>query len=71
MIDVQPATEPTDIIWENRHFTAFARFYRTIIASIGIVFWLCISFSLIYLAQSNALALKRKYPKQDCSDFIR
>ena len=62
-IDVQPATEPTDIIGENRHFSAIEKFYRTLIVSIGIGLLLALSFYLVFAAQSNALALKKKYPK--------
>lgn len=37
--------------------------------SIGIGLLLTLSFFLIFNAQRNALALKQKYPKQDCDDF--
>jgi len=62
-IDVGGASEPTDIIWENRHFTPQKRFMRTLIVS-GIVFcMLCVSFAFIYTAQKTSLAMKQKYPK--------
>jgi hypothetical protein len=47
---LKSATEPTDIIWENRHFTRFDRIKRTTIvfiisgliltASFVLIFWL-------------------------------
>lgn len=57
-IDVQGASEPTDIIWENRHFSSGQRFLRTMLVT-GIIFiMLCISFTLIYNAQKTSLAMK-------------
>ena len=62
-IDVKQASEPTDIIWENRHFTKSARFLRTIIVSFVVFLMLCVSFFLIFTAQKTSLAMKQKYPK--------
>jgi hypothetical protein len=49
-IEVKGASEPTDIIWENRHFTAFTKFKRAIIVSLIVFGLLCCSFFLIYTA---------------------
>lgn len=68
-IDVGGASEPTDIIWENRHFTSAARFMRTIIVSLAVLGLLIISFTLIYTAQKTSLAMKQKYPKQNCAEI--
>jgi len=57
-IDVKQASEPTDIIWENRHFTSSARFLRTMMVSLVVFFMLCVSFALIYTAQKTSLAMK-------------
>jgi len=57
-IDVSGASEPTDIIWENRHFTSFQRFVRTIIVAVVLLGVLCCSFALIYTAQKTSLAMK-------------
>jgi len=57
-IDVQGASEPTDIIWENRHFTAFQRLVRTFIVALVLLGVLCCSFTLIYTAQKTSLAMK-------------
>lgn len=62
-IDVAGASEPTDIIWENRHFTSGARFIRTLLVSLTILGILCVSFGIIYTVQKTALAMKMKYPK--------
>lgn len=57
-IDVSGASEPTDIIWENRHFTSFQRFVRSIVVCIVLLGVLCCSFALIYTAQKTSLAMK-------------
>lgn len=69
-IDVTPASEPTDIIWENRHFTAFTRFRRSVIVCIIMLGILCVSFYTIFTAQKMALAMKTKYPKVKCDGYI-
>ena len=43
-LDIEEASEPTDIIWENRHFTKFQRFNRIVIV-IFVVSILCKYFS--------------------------
>merc|ERR1719223_2556726 len=65
-IDVHQASEPSDIIWENRHFTPGQRFLRTMIVSFAIFLMLCVSFALIFTAQKTSIAMKQKYPKQNC-----
>jgi hypothetical protein len=52
------ASEPSDIIWENRHFTAGQRFLRTMMVALIIFFMLSISFATIYTAQKTSLAMK-------------
>lgn len=49
-IDMKEASEPTDIIWENRHFTSGQRFFRTIIVTGAVFLMLCVSFALIFTA---------------------
>lgn len=68
-IDMQEASEPSDIIWENRHFTSGQRLKRTILVTLLVFFMLCISFVLIFTAQKNSLAMKQKYPKQNCVEI--
>lgn len=69
-LDMTEASEPTDIIWENRHFTAFQRFYRGIIVLAIILGVLVCSFFTIFTAQKLALAMKTKYPKMSCGPYI-
>lgn len=64
------ASEPTDIIWENRHFSDLERFKRTLIVCAILFGVLCCSFALIYTAQKTALQMKQKYPKMKCDPFL-
>ena len=69
-IDIQEASEPTDIIWENRHFTSFERFKRTLIV-VGIVFLLlCGSFIVIFTCSQAATKPILKYPSSNCTEVI-
>lgn len=70
VIDMTEASEPTDIIWENRHFTSKQRCFRTLIVTLAILGILCCSFYVIYTAQKLALAMKTKYPKTVCAPFV-
>ena len=67
-IDVGQASEPSDIIWENRHFTSGQRFLRTMVVSFAVFCMLCVSFAAIFTAQKTAIAMKQKYPKQNCKE---
>lgn len=48
-LDFEEAAEPTDIIWENRHFTRWDRIKRTIIVCICVFILLSISFTFIFI----------------------
>lgn len=49
-INMEAAKEPTDIIWENRHFSSLQRFYRSVIVILIMFGVLCCSFFTIYNA---------------------
>jgi hypothetical protein len=61
------ATEPTNIIWENRHLTAQIRFKRTIHAVLLIMLLVLASFGVIYYCKVTALQIAQKYPSVDCA----
>ncbi len=56
------ATEPTNIIWENRHFTSIDTLRRSLRALACIVVLLIISFLTIYYFKSKAIFTARMYP---------
>ena len=68
-IEIQPASEPTDIIWENRSFTPQQRNIKRLIMAIIVLISLAISFSIIFAASKASLAKKEKYPKVNCKDI--
>jgi len=65
-LDIQEASEPTDIIWENRYFTPAQRRFKRLIVYIIIVFMLTISGAIIFTCTNISLKLKGKYPLVDC-----
>lgn len=65
-LDLQPAAEPSDIIWENRWLSDATRRFRRVIVAIVIALMLAASASGIYLLQTKANELKTRYPQADC-----
>jgi len=66
-VEFQEASEPSDIIWENRHVEKSVRFKRRLLVKFIITIMLAISFSIIYYCASKSTTLKAKYPKVNCS----
>lgn len=66
---MKPASEPTDIIWEHRHFTKGQRFFKKLLVSIVIFVLLSISASLIYKFSTLQQTYKNKYPKVNCEEI--
>jgi hypothetical protein len=65
------ATEPTNIIWENRHFTAQEYFVRTIKVMIIVCILISISFVLIFVCKVIAIEKSNMYPTVDCVDILK
>jgi hypothetical protein len=61
-LDIQKASEPTDIIWENRHYLPITRNLRRVIVYSVILIALSISAFIIYKCSSYGNYLKNKYP---------
>lgn len=60
------ASEPTDIIWENRHFTRADYFYRQLIAFTVICLVLAISFITIFKISTYSASVASVFPPADC-----
>ncbi|CDW71360.1 UNKNOWN [Stylonychia lemnae] len=65
------ASEPTDIIWENRHFTRWDRIKRTFIVVSCVLLLLSISFIIIFACSKIANKAILKYPAVDCDDVAK
>jgi hypothetical protein len=59
-------SEPTDIIWENRHHTRCDYVYRQLGAFAVIAVLLLGSFALIYWISAFAAKMAAVYPPTDC-----
>ena len=70
-IEIQPASEPSDIIWENRHFTPFDRKKKELVVYTIITLMLFVSFIIIFVLQLASDKALNKYPiVSDCSKLI-
>ena len=61
------ASEPTDIIWENRHFTTADYFFRQLVAYTIIGVLLFGSFAFIYKVARTSAEIAREFPHRDCT----
>ena len=66
-LEIEDAAEPTDIIWENRHFTPLQRFNRSLIVIGCVLVLLLISFAVIFFLTKQSQAATIKYPYADCN----
>ena len=62
----EETSEPTDIIWENRHWTRAQIFWRAIAAWIIILILMAGSFVFIYWVSSLSSKVARVFPTVDC-----
>ena len=70
-IDIQEASEPTDIIWENRQISPSWRFQRSIIVWLIIVLMILVSAAIIYVCSYTSIALKLRYPITNCKSITK
>lgn len=61
-LQIDDASEPTDIIWENRHFTSMERLKRTIIVVGIIAVLLFLSFILLFTLSVTSSKIAGQYP---------
>lgn len=62
-------SEPTDIIWENRHFTNWDYIKRQALAYVVIAFLLFGSFVLVYWISAVSAEMAAVYPPTDCDSL--
>ena len=67
-IEFQPASEPSDIIWENRHFTPWDRTKKEICVWSFLALMLFVSFIIIFIFSAISQGLINKYPFKSASD---
>jgi hypothetical protein len=68
-IEVESASEPSDIIWENRHFTPAQRLKKKLIVFLVICLLLLCSFRVIFLCSSISLEMLELYPDVECASL--
>jgi len=70
-IDIKQASEPSDIIWENRHVTDWDRIKRAIWTGIVIFLALGLSFIVVFIAKQYSYRMMTKYPEVDCTPYYQ
>jgi hypothetical protein len=68
-IEIQKASEPSDIIWENRHFTPTQRLKKAIIVVLTIGFALLLSFVVVFVSRQYSATVAAKYPPVNCEPY--
>lgn len=68
-IVIEEASEPTDIIWENRHVKPSTRKCRMYGVAFIIFLSLLVSAGVIYFFTNKSNQLKNTYPPTDCSSL--
>lgn len=64
------SVEPTNIIWENRHYDNIHYFKQGLKVLALVACLLAVSFGTIYWFKSNAIAQGSKYPPIKARDII-
>ena len=69
-IEIQAASEPSDIIWENRHWTPWQRTKGEIVAALVIGAALALSFAIVFVGRKMQAGVYAKYPvPASCQPF--
>ena len=63
------ASEPTNIIWENRHIRGINYIARFFLAIIFLTMLICGAFFLIYLAKYQSIQNTRAYSGVNCDEY--
>jgi RNA recognition motif-containing protein len=65
----KPAVEPTNIIWENSHFSLTHIIWRSVLVISAIVILLLLSFLLFFYLKIGLADTNRKYMNLNCESF--
>ena len=70
-IEIQDASEPSDIIWENRHFTPWDRRKKEFVVYTVMFIMLFVSFIIIFILSDISAKALAKYPIiADCEKLL-
>ena len=69
-IEIQEASEPSDIIWENRHIEPRTRTVREVVVTLVIGLALLLSFAVVFAGRKAQANVYAKYPvPASCAPF--
>lgn len=61
-ISIKEASEPTDIIWENRGVSKGYIFLKKVVAAAAVLLLLSLSFTIVFASQKTTINLMKMYP---------
>jgi hypothetical protein len=70
-LEITGASQPSDIIWENRHVTKRKKSIKRVAVMFMIIVLLTISAGIIYGMSTISMKLKNKYPKINCDNIYK
>ena len=70
-LEFTETSEPTDIIWENRHWTKKEIFWRSIFAWVIILILMAGSFIFIWWVSAFSTSVARVFPTVDCEAALQ
>jgi len=68
---VKDAPDPTDIIWENRHWSETELFFRKAVAFTICIGLLVGSFFILLATSRGQISFSKTFPPVDCSVIIK
>ena len=68
-LEIEPSTEPSDIIWENRYFSKLQRRNKSFLVFIIIIIMLAASASIIFKLSTMRNQLTMMYPPTTCKSI--
>lgn len=69
-IKFSTVTNPSNIKWENRNYTALEKVIRVILIQIALLFILMAAYFVIYVIKDEIALLQAKWPKISYCDVI-
>lgn len=70
-ITIKEASEPTDIIWENRSVSYSYKLFKKVVVAATVLLLLSLSLTIVFACQKTSITMMKMYPDYECSDTIK
>lgn len=68
---LKESTEPTNIIWENMHFTPMDYYKRQALVFIAVALIVVVSFGFMFWFKQSTIKMFAKYPQVSCDNVLK